>query len=59
MYPLTRDPIDGFSAVFGGGYVVLGGNSYPVGKFAVDAMNLSAKTFSTIRESVFKATGAS
>lgn len=54
MYPLTRDPIDGFSAVFGGGYVVLEGNSYPVGKFAVDAMNLSAKTFSTIRESVFQ-----
>ena len=37
-----------------GNYVVLGGNSYPVGKFAVDAMNLSAKTFSTIRESVFQ-----
>lgn len=54
MYPLTRDPIDGFSAIFGGGYIVLAGDSYPAGKFAVDAMNLSTKAFDTIRESVFQ-----
>lgn len=54
MYPLTRDPIDGFVAVFAGGCVVFESGSYPVGKFAVDAMNLAEKDLRTIWESAFQ-----
>lgn len=54
MYPLTRDPIDGFAAAFAGGSVVLESGSYPVGKFAVDAMRLTEKELRTIRESAFQ-----
>lgn len=54
MYPLTHDPLDGFAAAFAGGCVVLESNSYPVGKFAVDAMNLPEKELRAIRESTFQ-----
>lgn len=54
MYPLTRDPIDGFAAAFAGDSVVLESGSYPVGKFAVDAMRLTEKELRTIRESAFQ-----
>lgn len=54
MYPLMRDPMDGFAAAFAGGYVALEENSYPVGKFAVDAMNLTEKELRTIRENAFQ-----
>lgn len=54
MYPLTRDPIDGFAAAFAGGSVVHEDGSYPVGKFAVDAMRLTEEELRTIRESAFQ-----
>lgn len=54
MYPLTRDPIDGFVAAFADGNVVLESDSYPVGKFAVDAMLLTEKELRVIRESAFQ-----
>lgn len=54
MYPLTRDPLDGFAVAFAGGYVALEENSYPVGKSAVDAMSLTKKELQAIRESVFQ-----
>lgn len=54
MYPLTRDPFDGFAAAFADGNVVLESGSYPVGKFAVDAMRLTEKELRTIRESAFQ-----
>jgi hypothetical protein len=54
MYPLTRDPIDGFAAAFADGSVVLDSGSYPTGRFAVDAMRLTEKELRTIRESTFQ-----
>lgn len=54
MYPLTGDPIDGVAAAFAGDCVVLENDSYPVGKFAVDAMNLTEKELRAIRESAFQ-----
>lgn len=54
MYPLTRDPVDGFAAVFADGSVVLDSGSYPAGKLAVDAMSLTEKELRTLRESAFQ-----
>lgn len=54
MYPLMRDPVDGFAAAFAGDCVVLEENSYPVGKFAVDVMSLTKKELRAIRESAFQ-----
>lgn len=54
MYPLTRDPIDGFAVAFAGDSVVLKSDNYPVGKFAVDVMGLIEKELRTIRGSAFQ-----
>lgn len=52
MYPLTRDPLDGFSVLFGNEYVLLGKRHYSTGKFAVDVLNLKKKELENIWESV-------
>ncbi len=44
MYPLTYDPLDGFSVLFGDNYISLGGENYSTGKFVVDVLNLSGVT---------------
>lgn len=54
MYPLTCDPLDGFSVLFGGNYVSLGGENYSTGKFAVDVLNLTDSELDAIRQSVVR-----
>lgn len=52
MYPLTYDPLDGFSVLFGDDYVSLGGANYSTGKFVVDVLNLTNRDIDAIRQSV-------
>ncbi len=52
MYPLTCDPLDGFSVLFGDDYVSLGGENYSTGKFVVDVLNLTDQDIDAIRQSV-------
>jgi len=54
MYPLTYDPLDGFSVLFGDNYISLGGENYSTGKFVVDVLNLTDETIADIRQRVIR-----
>lgn len=54
MFPLTCDPLDGFSVLFGDDYVSLGGENYSTGKFAVDVLNLTEESIDVIRQGVVR-----
>lgn len=54
MYPLTHDPLDGFSVLFGDNYVSLGGENYSTGKFVVDVLNLTDSDIDAIRQSAVR-----
>lgn len=49
MYPLTYDPLDSFSVLFGDDFVSLGRENYSTGKFAVDVLNLTDEAVDNIR----------
>ena len=42
MYPLNVDYLDGFTALVGGGFIILGGNTCSIGSYAADALNIDA-----------------
>ena len=54
MYPLTHDPLDGFSVLFGDSYVSLGGKNYSTGKFVADVLNLTDSDIDAIRQSAVR-----
>lgn len=54
MVPLTVDPLDGFLAVFGNEYVILERESFSIGKFVVDVLNLDEATLESVRGSVIR-----
>ena len=43
MYPLNFDYLDGFSALVGGDFVIVGGQSASLGSYAADALNVEAE----------------
>lgn len=50
MYPLNYDYLDGFSVLVGGGFVIVGGQSVPLGSYAADALNIDEAYLSELIE---------